>query len=102
LAISQLWQRGDQSLLIMPGNLPMDSGALVSETKKYLEEGWDPVIKADVDGENSLPLKIDKENTHFGKLSATRRAARTVYMSSAPRPDGSKGVDVKHIVLGSV
>jgi hypothetical protein len=30
LAISQLWQRGDQSLLIMPGNLPMDSGALVS------------------------------------------------------------------------
>ena len=26
LAISQLWQRGDQSLLIMPGNLPMDSG----------------------------------------------------------------------------
>lgn len=102
LAISQLWQRGDQSLLIMPGNLPMDSGALVSEMKKYLEEGWDPVIKADVDGENSLPLKIDKENTHFGKLSATRRAARTVYMSSAPRPDGSKGVDVKHIVLGSV
>ena len=100
IAISQLWQRGDQSLLIMPGNLPMDSGALVSELKKYLEEGWDPVIKSDVDGENALPLRIDKENKHFGRISATRRAARTVYMGSAPRPDGARGVDLKSVVLG--
>ena len=102
LAISQLWQRGDQSLLIMPGNLPMDSGALVSEMKKYLEEGWDPVIKSDVDGENALPLRIDKGHKHFGRISATRRAARTVYMGSAAKPDGSRGVDLKRIVLGCV
>ncbi len=100
LAISQLWQRGDQSLLIMPGNLPMDSGALVSEMKKYLEEAWDPVIKSDVDGPNALPLRIDGESRHFGRLSATRRAARTVYMGSAPRPDGKRGVDLKSVVLG--
>ena len=102
LAISQLWQRGDQSLLIMPGNLPMDSGALVSEMKKYLEEAWDPVIKSDVDGANALPLRIDNEFSHFGRLSATRRAARTVYMGSAPRPDGKRGVDLKSVVLGCV
>jgi hypothetical protein len=102
LAISQLWQRGDQSLLIMPGTLPMDSGALVSEMKKYLEEGWDPVIKSDVDGENALPLRIDAENKHFGQLSAARRAARTVYMGSAAKPDGSRGVDIKSVVLGCV
>jgi predicted AAA+ superfamily ATPase len=102
LAVSQLWQRGDQSLLIMPGTLPMDSGALVSEMKKYLEEGWDPVIKSDVDGENALPLKIDNENKHFGQLSATRRAARAVYMASAARPDGARGVDIKSVVLGCV
>ncbi len=102
LAVSQLWQRGDQSLLIMPGNLPMDSGALVSEMKKYLEDGWDPVIKSDVDGENALPLRIDKEHKHFGRISATRRAARTVYMGSAAKPDGSRGVDLKRVVLGCV
>ncbi|MCY4135752.1 MAG: DUF499 domain-containing protein [bacterium] len=102
LAISQLWQRGDQSLLIMPGNLPMDSGALVSEMKKYLEEAWDPVIKSDVDGANALPLRIDNANSHFGRLSATRRAARTVYMGSASRPDGKRGVDLKSVVLGCV
>ena len=100
LAISQLWQRDDRSLLIMPGNLPMDFGLLVSEMKKYLEDGWDPVIKADVDGANSLPLRIDQNNSHFGRLSATRRAARAVYMGSAPRPDGRRGVDLKSVVLG--
>ncbi len=100
LAISKLWERDDRSLLIMPGNLPMDSGPLVSEMKKYLEDGWDPVIKSDVDGANSLPLSIDNQTTHFGRLSATRRAARTVYMASAPRPDGKRGVDVKSVVLG--
>ncbi len=84
----------------MPGNLPMDFGALVSEMKKYLEEGWDPVIKSDVDGENALPLRIDKEHKYFGRISATRRAARTVYMGSAARPDGSRGIDVKRVVLG--
>lgn len=102
LVVTQLWQRGDQSLLIMPGNLPMDSGLLVSEMKKYVEDSWDAIIKSDVDGDNSLPLTIDREHTHFGKLSATRRVARTVYMGSAPRPDGSRGVDLKSIVLGCV
>ena len=100
LAISQLWQRDDRSLLIMPGNLPMDYGLLVSEMKKYLEDGWDPVIKADVDGANSLPLRIDQNNSHFGRLSATRRAARAVYMGSASRPDGRRGVALKSVVLG--
>lgn len=100
LAIAELWQRGDQSALIMPGNLPMDHGPLVSEMKKYLEDGWDPVIKSDVDGENSLPLKLDNDNRHFGQLSATRRVARSVYMGSAAKPDQSRGIDLKHVVLG--
>ncbi len=107
LAISELWKRGDQSLLIMPGNLPMDSGVLVSEMTKYLEDGWDPVIKTDIDGEGSLPLRLDRENKHFGRYSAARRAARTVYMGSAPGGEGieggvQRGIDLKRVVLGCV
>ena len=106
LAISELWQRDDKSLLIMPGNLPMDWGVLVSEMKKYLEDGWDPVIKTDIDGENSLPLRLDKDNKHFGRYSAVRRVARTVYMGSAPGAGGTggdaRGLDIKRVVLGCV
>ncbi len=99
IAISQLWQRDDRSLLITPANLPMDYGPLASEMKKYLEDGWDAVIQSDVDGVDSLPLKLDKHNRHFGNLSATRRVARTVYLGSAPRDDGKKGIDIKRVLL---
>ena len=108
LTISQLWQRGDQSLLIMPGNLPMDSGALVSEMRKYLSENWDSVIKSDVDGPNALTLRMDNESTHFGRLSATRRVARAIYLRSAPYEaatsghQSSRGLDLESVVLGCV
>jgi predicted AAA+ superfamily ATPase len=102
IAISKLWQRGDASLLIMPGTLPIDDSTFASELSRYLEPGWEPVIKSDVDGENALPIRIDADNTHFGRISATRRAARTVYMGSAARPDGSRGLDIKSVVLGCV
>jgi len=100
VVISELWKRDDRSLLIMSGTLPIDSAPVLSELTKYLKEGWDPVIKTDVDGPNALPLRIDQENKHFGRYSATRRAARTVYMGSAPRPDTNRGVDIKSVVLG--
>ena len=102
VVISELWSKGDPSLLIMPGNLPMDFDRLVSEMKKYLEDGWDPVIKADVDGSNSLPLKLDKGNGHFGRLSAARRVARTIYMGSAPGTEGTRGINLQRINLGCV
>ena len=102
VAISNLWQKGDQSLMLMSGNLPMDANPLVSELRKYLEDNWDAVIKADVDGENSLPLKLDQVYNHLGSLSAARRTARTIYMGSAPRNEGSRGVDKKEIMIGCI
>jgi predicted AAA+ superfamily ATPase len=104
IAISKLWIRGDRSLLIMPGTLPIDDSEFASELSKYLEPGWESVIKSDVDGPNALPLRLDSDpkHPHFGRISATRRAARTVYMGSAARPDGSRGLDIKSVVLGCV
>jgi predicted AAA+ superfamily ATPase len=100
VVISELWKRDDRSLMIMPGTLPIDSAPVLSELTKYLEEGWDPVIKTDVDGPNALPLRLDQENKHFGRYSAARRTARAVYMGSAPRPDTNRGVDIKSVLLG--
>lgn len=100
--ISELWKRGDSSLMIMPGHIPMDSGAVVSELTKYLDDRWEPIIRTDVDGQNSLPLRLDQEFPNLGKYSAARRVARTTYVGSAPRQDDRRGVDLKHIVLGCV
>ena len=98
--ISNLWQNEDRNLLIMPGTLPINHPPLVAELKRYLEEGWDPVIKRDVDGPNSLPARIDQDKKQLGAYSATRRVARTIYMGSAPRSGANRGVDIRRVVLG--
>ncbi len=100
--ISVLWQRGDPNLLIMPGTIPMDDSRVSSELTKYLEDGWEPVMRSDVDGANALPLRIDQYNSNLGRYSATRRVARAVYLASAPREEARRGIDLKLITLGVV
>jgi hypothetical protein len=100
--ISVLWQRGDQNLLILPGTIPMDDQRVSSELTKYLEDGWDPIIRTDIDGTNSLPLRLDADHKNLGRYSATRRVARAVYLASAPREEGRRGIDIKTITLGTV
>ncbi|HJU09828.1 MAG TPA: DUF499 domain-containing protein, partial [Candidatus Binataceae bacterium] len=61
-AIHALWQRNDASLLIMPGNMPIDEPAVQFEIMRYLDDPWRPVIEADIDGPHAVPLRMDQEN----------------------------------------
>jgi predicted AAA+ superfamily ATPase len=101
--IYELWRRDDRSLLILPGTLPLDSSPVVAELTNYLEEAWTPVIATDVDGDNALPQRLDDENPTFGRYSASRRVARTVFMGSAPIQEAAnRGLDDRRIKLGCV
>ena len=102
--IHTLWMRQDPGLLIMPGTIPIDEEEVASELTRYLDPGWTPVIESDVDGPNSLPFNLDRENTStFGRISAARRVARTIYFGSAPSQQAAtKGLDDRHIKLGCV
>jgi predicted AAA+ superfamily ATPase len=101
--IHTLWEREDKSVLIMPGNLPLDESRVQSEMTRYLPDGWDTVIEKDVDGEASLPLKMDREKLNLGRVSACRRVARTVFLGSAPTAQAAnRGVEDRRIKLGCV
>ncbi|HEY8164061.1 MAG TPA: Swt1 family HEPN domain-containing protein [Gemmatimonadaceae bacterium] len=102
-AIHALWTREDRNLMIMPANMPLDDSATVNELMLYVDEALRPVIEREIDGVGSLPLQIDKENPNFGRLSAARRVARTVFMGTAPRlRTPNKGIEDKRIMLGCV
>ncbi len=88
--IHTLWEREDKGLMILPASVPVDAPAVQSELTRYLPPVWDPIIEKDIDGPNSLPLKIDRENPMLGRYSAARRVARTLYLGSAPTQDATK------------
>jgi hypothetical protein len=101
--IHTLWEREDKGLMILPASVPVDAPAVQSELTRYLPPVWDPIIEKDIDGPNSLPLKIDRENPMLGRYSAARRVARTLYLGSAPTQDSTKkGLEDRQIKLGCV
>jgi predicted AAA+ superfamily ATPase len=101
--IHSLWEKGDKSPLILPSTIPMDDPRVQFELTRYLSDNWTPIIEKDVDGPSSLPLKIDGEVPNLGKLSATRRVARTVYLGSAPTAGTAhRGLEDRRVKLGCV
>jgi predicted AAA+ superfamily ATPase len=98
-----LWERNDANLLIMPATVPVDDPRVQFELTRYMEDHWVPVIEKDVDGANSLPMAIDRDNPNLGRYSATRRVARTIYMGSAPiQRAANRGIDERQVKLGCV
>ncbi|EDP62636.1 hypothetical protein BAL199_22547 [alpha proteobacterium BAL199] len=101
--IHSLWEKGDRSPLILPSTIPIDDPRVQFELTRYLSDIWVPIIEKDVDGPNSLPLRIDAEVPNLGKLSATRRVARTIYLGSAPTSAAAhRGLEDRRVKLGCV
>ena len=98
-----LWEKGDQFPLIMPSTIPIDDQRVQFELTRYLSDNWTPILEKDVDGPNSLPLKIDGEVPNLGKVHATRRVARTIYLGSAPTSAAAhRGLEDRRVKLGCV
>ncbi len=101
--IHSLWEKGDRNPLILPSNTPIDDPRVQFELTRYLSDNWVPIIEKDVDGPNSLPMRLDGEVPNLGKFSACRRVARTIYLGSAPTEGvANRGVEDRRVKLGCV
>ena len=101
--IHSLWEKDDRNPLILPANIAIDDPRVQFELTRYLPDNWVPVIEKDVDGPNSLPLRIDGAVPNLGKFHASRRVARTIYLGSAPTADAAhRGLEDRRVKLGCV
>jgi predicted AAA+ superfamily ATPase len=101
--IHSLWEKGDRNPMILPSTIPIDDPRVQFELTRYLSDNWVPIIEKDVDGASSLPLRIDAEVPNLGKLHATRRVARTIYLGSAPTAAAAhRGLEDRRVKLGCV
>ena len=99
--IHSLWERGDKSILILPAIVPIDDPSVQPELTRYLEDRWSAVIDRDVNGPHAVPIELDNENGNFGRYSACRRVARTIFLGSAPTlRAANQGIEDKRIKLG--
>ncbi len=87
----------------MPSTFPLDSSGVRAEITRYLPEGWNAVIIKEVDGDESLPIQLDRKVLENGQSFACQKVARTVFIGSAPSITGNmmRGIDLKLINLGS-
>jgi predicted AAA+ superfamily ATPase len=98
-----LWEKGDRNPMILPSTIPIDDPRVQFELTRYLSDAWTPIIERDVDGPQSLPLRIDNEQPNLGRLHAARRVARTVYLGSAPTQGAAhRGLEDRRVTLGCV
>jgi len=102
--IYRLWQDGNNDLLIMPGSLPLYDADTRNEVIYYLPQGWDPVLERDIDGERAETTALENRDTRLGAVQACRRAARTVFLGSAPTTPNQmvRGIETERVVLGCV
>jgi predicted AAA+ superfamily ATPase len=101
--INSLWEKGDRNPLILPANVSIDDPRVQFELTRYLPDNWLPVIEKDVDGPNSLPVRLDSEIPNLGKFAACRRVGRTIYLGSAPTTGAAhRGLEDRRIKLGCV
>lgn len=101
--VHSLWVRNDQAPVILPASLPLDDTVVRTELTRYLDDNWAPILDQDVDGPNSLPVRLDTEVTNLGRYLASRRVARTVFLGSAPTlHSANRGIDGARVRLGCV
>lgn len=100
--VGQLWREGDTAPLIMPGSVPLDADAVLTEISQYLDDRWKPIVDADVDGPTSAPAQVDNEQPLLGARHTTQRLARTVFMGATPTlATAHKGLDRARVFLGT-
>jgi predicted AAA+ superfamily ATPase len=105
-----LWISGDRSPMILPASIPLDNAKVFDEMANHLDDSWKPIVDADVAGQTSTANIVDSDIKILGKSMATKRAARCVFLGTAPmanlrQRDGSaapvRGIQQKRVVLGS-
>lgn len=103
LTIESLWSGDSKDLLIMPSSIPIDDNDVKNELVRFLENQWEPIISQDVDGSQSIPTRLDAEYPTYGRVSACKRVARSLYMGTAPDENRErKGINDQRVKLACV
>lgn len=80
-----LWRREDQSPLILPSSLPLTDERVRAGVLDPLQGQYASILDAEVEGDQARPQQIEARRSGYGKAQAMTRAARAVFIATAPQ-----------------
>ena len=90
-AIYALWRDKNSDPLITLASLPLKDDKLRTAVLEPLGSAYGPILQSEVDGEMALPSRMEASRIRFGNISAATRAARAVFLATAPHDGSSRG-----------
>lgn len=83
--VGVLWSKQASAPLIMPASVPIADHKVRAAVLHSLDSGFAAVVDKEVDGEGSLPVRMQANpQRRISRTRAASRAARAVFLCSAP------------------
>ena len=90
-AVYALWSGQSASVLITPALLPFHDDKVRTALIEPLDRAYGPILQSEVDGEQSLPERIEAQRPRLGRTKAATLAARAVFFATAPHAGNTRG-----------
>lgn len=98
-AARRIWISGSNEPLIQPGSIPLSDPLVRGSVIEPLEgTAWAAIVDGEVESDRAQPVRLDGEKQRYGADRIATRAARAVFLGTAPRGEargGMSGADVR-------
>jgi hypothetical protein len=95
----RIWMNSSDEPLIQLGSIPLGDPAVRGSVIEPLDgPAWAAIVDGEVESDRALPVRLDGEKQRYGEHRVATRAARAVFLGTAPRGDargGMSGSDVR-------
>ncbi|MEQ8354149.1 MAG: DUF499 domain-containing protein [Kiloniellaceae bacterium] len=89
--IYALWRGQSNAPMITLALLPLAEDKVRTAILEPLARAYGPILQGEVDGELALPAKMESSRKRYGDAIAATRAARAVFLATAPHEGSARG-----------
>ena len=90
-AVYALWSNQSRAALITPALLPFYDQKVRTALLEPLDRAYGAILQSEVDGDQSLPARIEAQRPRLLRARAATLAARAVFFATAPHVGAARG-----------
>jgi hypothetical protein len=95
----RIWMTSSNEPLIQLGSIPLFDPQVRGAVIDPLDgPAWTAIVDGEIESDRAMPVRLDGEKQRYGERRVATRAARAVFLGTAPRADakgGMGGADVR-------